>query len=645
MALANRKKKTFMENFSLITDQDIYLYNEGTHLQLYDKLGAHCVTVKGVPGTFFAVWAPNAQYVSVIADFNGWDKGSTPMSCRGGAGIWEVFVPGVGQGCRYKYFISSHHRGYCVEKADPCGAYHEVPPRTASIVWDFGFEWDDNAWMRDRWKRNGLDSPMSVYEVHPESWRRVPEDHNRSLSYREMAHQLGEYVQWMGYTHVELMPIMEYPFSGSWGYQLTGYFAPSSRFGTPEDFAYFVNHMHKLGIGVILDWVPSHFPTDQHGLAYFDGTHLYEHEDPRKGFHPDWQSAIFNYGRHEVRSFLLSSACIWMDRYHIDGLRVDAVASMLYLDYSRKAGEWIPNHYGGNENLEAVDFLRRFNHDIHGRFPGTFTVAEESTAWPMVSRPTYVGGLGFTMKWDMGWMHDTLYYFRKSGIHRKFHQNTLTFRMLYAFTENFMLPLSHDEVVHGKGSLINQMGGDDPWQKFANLRCLFGYMYGTPGKKLTFMGQEFGQGKEWNYHQSLDWHQTHMDWHRGVQLWMRDLNLFYQNEPALYEVDVSSEGFQWMDCNDWESSVFSFIRRSKSGNDVVLVVLNLTSVPRQNYRVGVPFAGHWQEVLNSDSPMYCGSGMGNCGGFHADQVGCHHQPASLNLTLPPLSACYFKFRG
>ena len=528
---------------SLLTDQDLHLFNEGTHYRIYDKLGAHLTTVAGKPGTYFGVWAPNAASVSVVGDFNGWDTQSHPLKARGSSGIWEGFIPGVGKGALYKYHIVSHNQGYVGEKADPFGMLHEKPPRTASVVWDLEYQWADKEWMETRAKRDSLQAPISVYEVHLGSWMRVPEEGDRPLTYQETAPRLAEYVKRMNFTHVELMPIMEHPFYGSWGYQTTGYFAPTSRYGTPQDFMYLVDYLHQNGIGVILDWVPSHFPTDAHGLAYFDGTHLFEHADARKGFHPDWKTFIFNYGRNEVRSFLMASGLFWLDKYHIDGLRVDAVASMLYLDYSRKAGEWIPNKFGGRENLEAIDFLRQFNTEAYKEYPGIQTIAEESTAWPMVSRPTYVGGLGFGMKWDMGWMHDTLSYFSEDPIHRRYHHNQLTFRMLYGFTENFVLPLSHDEVVHGKGSLIGKMPGDE-WQRFANLRLLFGYMYAQPGKKMLFMGCEFGQVREWAHDTSLEWHVLQYPVHRGVQNWVAQLNQVYREQPGLHQLDTDAAGFR-----------------------------------------------------------------------------------------------------
>jgi 1,4-alpha-glucan branching enzyme len=531
--------------------------------------------------------------------------------------------------------------GETLEKSDPFAFHGEVPPKTASVAWNLDYAWRDQEWMAGRSRRNALDAPFLVYEVHVGSWMRVAEEGNRSLGYRELAERLAEYVIEMGFTHVEFLPVMEHPFFGSWGYQTTGYFQPSSRYGTPQDFMYCIDHLHQRGIGVILDWVPSHFPTDVHALALFDGTHLYEHEDPRQGFHPDWGSYIFNYGRHEVRSFLLSSALFWLDRYHADGLRVDAVASMLYLDYSRKAGEWVPNKYGGRENLEVIDFLRQFNTTVYGNYPDVQTIAEESTAWPMVSRPTYVGGLGFGMKWDMGWMHDTLDYMSREPIHRKYHHDRLTFRMLYAFTENYMLPLSHDEVVYGKNSLLSKMPGDD-WQKFANLRLLFSYMYAQPGKKLLFMGGEFGQRGEWNHDGSLDWEALHLPLHRGVRRWLQDLNRLLREEPALYEVDFDPSGFSWIDANDSEQSVVTLLRRGKSKDSVIVAAFNFTPVPRYNYRIGVPSGGFWRELLNSDARDYGGSGQGNMGGLQSAPLGWHGHSHSLMATLPPLGAVFFK---
>jgi 1,4-alpha-glucan branching enzyme len=588
------------------------------------------------------VWAPNAKAVSVIGDFNEWKKETHHLKAReDGSGVWEGFVPQVAQGAAYKYHIVSRYNNYRVDKGDPFAARWEMPPQTASTVWDLQYEWNDAEWMQKRKAINALNAPFSVYEVHLGSWRRVAEANNRSLSYREMAQQLVEYVQETGFTHVEFLPVMEHPFFGSWGYQTAGYFAPSNRYGTPQDFMYLIDQLHQNGIGVILDWVPSHFPSDEHGLVYFDGTHLFEHADPKQGFHPDWNSYIFNYGRNEVRAFLISSALFWLEKYHIDGLRVDAVASMLYLDYSRKEGEWIPNEFGGRENIEAISFLKKFNEAVYKAHPDVQTIAEESTAWPMVSRPAYVGGLGFGMKWNMGWMHDTLKYFSNDPINRKYHHGQLTFSIWYAFSENFMLSLSHDEVVHGKGSLLGKMPGDD-WQKFANLRALFGYMYGHPGKKLLFMGAEFGQWSEWNHDGSLDWHLLQFPPHEGLQKWMKDLNYFYKTEAALHEIDFGAEGFEWVDANDWEKSVISFLRKSRQAKDAILVVCNFTPVPRHNYRVGVPVGGFWQEALNSDAKHYGGSGHGNLGGLEAAPIPSHGKFHSLSLTLPPLGVVFFK---
>jgi len=629
------------EQFTLLTDQDLFLFNEGSHLRLYERLGAHLLELDAVSGTNFAVWAPDAEAVSVIGDFNGWSRDANFLHPRGSSGIWEGFIPGMNKGAIYKYAIRSRHLGYRVDKSDPFAFFCEQPPKTASVVWNPTYQWNDATWIANRARVNAFDAPMATYEVHLGSWMRVPEEENRWLTYRELAVKLSEYVHHMGFTHVEFLPVMEHPFFGSWGYQTTGYFAPSSRFGTPEDFMYLVDTLHQNGIGVILDWVPSHFPSDEHGLAYFDGTHLYEHSDPRQGYHPDWGSYIFNYGRNEVRSFLLSNALFWLDFYHADALRVDAVASMLYLDYSRREGEWIPNLFGGRENLEAISFLRRFNEEVYGYHQGVQTIAEESTAWPAVSRPTYLGGLGFGLKWDMGWMHDTLLYMSKEPVHRKYHQDNLTFRMLYAFHENFVLPLSHDEVVHGKGSLLAKMPGDD-WQKFANLRTIYGYMFGHCAKKLLFMGGEIGQWSEWQHDHSLEWHLLEYEPHRKLQTWVRDLLHLYRAEPSLFEIDFDPAGFQWVDCCDTESSVISFLRKGKAPLDVVLVVCNFTPIPRQNYQLGVPFGGYWRELLNSDAERYGGSGHGNLGGVHSAPIRSHGFEHTLNLTLPPLGCLYFK---
>lgn len=627
---------------SLMSDYDIHLSKEGSHFQLYEKLGSHLMTHHGTKGAHFAVWAPNAVKVSVIGDFNGWKPELHPLKLReDNSGIWEGFIPGVKKGDLYKYHIVSRYRDYQVDKADPFAFYGEVPPKTASIVWNLKYEWRDQKWVKKRRDYNSLDSPISVYEVHLGSWMRVPEEGNRPLTYRELAPKLAEYVQKMGFTHVEFLPVMEHPFYGSWGYQTSRYFAPTSRYGTPQDFMYLIDYLHQHDIGVILDWVPSHFPADEHGLVYFDGTHLYEHADPRRGLHPDWKSCIFNYGRNEVRNFLISSALFWLDKYHADGLRLDAIASMLYLDYSRKEGEWVPNENGGRENLEAIGFLRRLNEEVYKNYPDVQMIAEESTAWPMVSRPTYLGGLGFGLKWNMGWMHDTLEYFSKDPIYRKYHHGQLTFSMLYAFSENYLLSLSHDEVVYGKDSLVGKMPGDD-WQKFANLRLLLGYMFTHPGKKLLFMGGEFGQWREWNHEESLDWHLLQYPPHQGIQQWMRDLNNFYRREPAVHELDFEPRGFEWVDFNDWEQSVIAFLRRGRSTEDTILVVCNFTPVLRHNYRVGVPTGGFWREVLNSDRKKYGGSGQGNFGGVEAARIPFHGREHSLPLTLPPLGILIFK---
>ncbi|PWT74882.1 MAG: 1,4-alpha-glucan branching enzyme [Proteobacteria bacterium] len=627
---------------SMLTEQDVYLFREGNLFRAYEKLGAHLAKSEGAAGTHFAVWAPNAERVSVVGDFNDWSPERDAMIARNdGSGIWEGFIPGVGEGALYKYRIVSRYGAYTIDKSDPVAFRCEAPPRTASIVCNPSHQWADADWMAGRARANGLAAPMAIYEVHIGSWRRVMEEGNRRLTYRELAQQLTAYVKEMGFTHVELLPVMEHPFYGSWGYQITAYFAPTARYGPPEDFMYLVDELHRAGIGVILDWVPSHFPSDGHGLAFFDGTHLYEHADPRQGFHPEWNSAIFNYGRAEVRDFLGSSGLFWLDRYHADGLRVDAVASMLYLDYGRRAGEWIPNRHGGHENLEAVSFLRSFNEAVYRDHSGTQTIAEESTAWPMVSRPTYIGGLGFGLKWNMGWMHDTLAYFSQDPIFRKFHHNQLTFSIWYAFSENFVLPLSHDEVVHGKGSLIGKMPGDE-WQQFANLRLLYGYMWGHPGKKLLFMGGEFGQRREWQHNESLEWPVLQYPFHSGVQRWVKDLNHFYRDQPALYEQDFSPAGFEWIDANDSEGSVITFLRKGRNPNDIVLVVCNFTPVVRDNYRIGVPRGGYWRECLNSDAPLYGGSGQGNLGGVDAAPVASHGHFHSLSLKLPPLAVLFLK---
>jgi 1,4-alpha-glucan branching enzyme len=630
---------------SLLTEHDIYLFKEGRHFRLCDKLGAHVHVEEGVAGVHFAVWAPNARRVAVIGDFNGWRAEAHPLFPRqDDSGIWEGFIPGVSRGTRYKYHLTSRHGDYQVEKTDPFARHTEVAPRTASVVWDLDYRWDDQAWMQERGRANALNAPLSIYEAHLGSWRRVPEEGNRSLSYREHASQLADYVRDMGFTHVEFLPVTEHPFYGSWGYQTTGYFAPTARYGTPQDFMHLVDRLHQSGVGVILDWVPSHFPTDEHGLVYFDGTYLFEHANPKRGYHQEWSSSIFNYGRHEVRSILISSALFWLDKYHVDGLRVDAVASMLYLDYARQPGEWIPNEHGGKEDIEAVQFLRDLNQAVYRDHPDTQTIAEESTAWPMVSRPTWLGGLGFGMKWNMGWMHDTLNYFSHDPIHRKYHHNQLTFSIIYAFHENFVLPFSHDEVVHGKSSLLGKMPGDD-WQKFSNLRLMLGYMYGHPGKKLLFMGSEFGQWREWNHDRSLDWHLLEHAPHQGIQRWMKDLNHLYRSEPALFARDFDANGFEWADLHDWEHSIISFLRKGESPDDLMLVVCNFTPVLHANYRVGVPRGGYWAEVLNSDATLYGGSGQGNLGGVEAAPVPVHGRYHSISLTLPPLGVLFLKATG
>ncbi len=605
---------------SLLTDFDIHLFRAGKHYKLYEKLGSHIITHDGVQGTYFALWSPNAQAVSVIGNFNHWDRGRHSMYERpDGSGIWEAFIPGIGQGEVYKYYIQSRHNGYSVEKGDPYAFRWEEPPRTASVVWDIKYEWNDGIWMAERRINAKNPQPWSVYEVHLGSWKRAPESGNRPLTYRELADELPAYVKELGFTHVEFMPIMEHPFYGSWGYQITGYFAPSSRYGTPQDFMHLLDALHQAGIGVILDWVPSHFPGDIHGLIYFDGSHLYEHADPRQGFHPDWQSYIFNYGRNEVRAFLISNALFWLDCYHVDGLRVDAVASMLYLDYSRKEGEWIPNKYGGRENLEAISFLQEFNEAVYTTYPDVQTIAEESTAYTGVSRPTYTGGLGFGMKWMMGWMHDTLKYFAKDPIYRQYHQGDITFSVIYAFTENFMLPLSHDEVVYGKHSLIYKMPGDE-WQRFANLRTLYAYMYAHPGTKLIFMGGEFAQTSEWAHERSLDWHLLQYDFHRGVQRLLSDVNQLYRTEKALYERQFEQGGFEWIDFGDWQNSIISFVRNGLNPDDKILVICNFTPAPHAQYQVGVPAKGIWREIFNSDSTEYGGSGISEDGELRAEAI-------------------------
>ncbi len=628
----------------LLSEFDLYLMGEGRHYDTYEKLGAHIKTVDGVSGVHFAVWAPSARRVSVVGDFDRWDGRVHPMRTRGSSGIWELFLPDLGEGAIYKYEIIGPRGEMLPLKADPYGFFSELRPHTGSVVARLdNHPWNDADWMAQRPQRRWLEQPITVYEVHLGSWRRMPEEHNRWLSYNELADQLIPYVKDLGYTHIELLPVMEHPFDASWGYQTLGYFAATSRFGKPAEFMAFVDRCHQAGLGVFLDWTPAHFPRDSHGLSYFDGTHLYEHSDPRQGTHPDWGTLVYNYGRNEVQNFLISNALFWLDKYHIDGLRVDAVASMLYLDYSRKEGEWIPNRYGGRENLDAIDFFKRLNEVANLRFPGILTIAEESTSWPSVSRPTYLGGLGFSLKWNMGWMNDTLQYFSKDPVFRRYEHNKLTFSMLYAFTENFMLPFSHDEVVHGKNSLLHKMPGD-MWQQFANLRLLFAYQYAHPGKKLLFMGQEFGQRNEWYEARSLDWHLLQYDSHRGVQNLVRDLNRLNAAEPALHQVDFEWQGFEWIDANDSDNSVYSFIRRGKNPDDVILAVLNATPVVRYGYRLGVPRPGHYEEVLNTDAAIYGGSNVGNLGGMNADEHAWQGRRQSLALTLPPLAAVFLKWR-
>ncbi|HEX2715517.1 MAG TPA: 1,4-alpha-glucan branching protein GlgB [Candidatus Acidoferrales bacterium] len=627
---------------ALLTDFDLHLIGEGTHYLKYEKLGAHVREVSGIRGVHFGVWAPNARRVSVVGDFNQWDGRAHPMRHRGSSGVWEFFLPGIEEGAIYKFEIRSNSGDAPFLKADPYAFYSELRPKSGSRVANLDrYTWGDAEWMGTRQRKNWLEEPMAIYEVHLGSWRRVPEEGNRWLTYRELADQLIPYVQGMGFTHIELLPVMEHPLDRSWGYQTIGYYAATSRYGTPGDLMYFIDCCHQAGIGVLLDWTPAHFPRDAHGLAEFDGTHLYEHADPRQGAHPDWGTLVFNYARNEVQNFLLSNALFWIEKYHLDGLRVDAVASMLYLDYSRRPGEWIPNEYGGRENLAAIALIKRLNEVVHGRHRGVLTIAEESTAWPAVSRPTYLGGLGFSLKWNMGWMNDTLSYFRHDPVHRKYHHNNMTFSMLYAFTENFVLPLSHDEVVHGKASLLNKMPGD-LWQQFANLRLLFGYLYGHPGKKLLFMGGEFGQREEWHSETSLEWHLLQYEEHQGLTRLVADLNRLYAAEPALHEVDFDWQGFEWIDCHDGDSSVLSLIRRAKRPEDFVVVVANFTPVAREGYRVGVPEPGFYAELLNTDGAAYGGSNWGNFGGQEARPEPHLGRPYSLNLRLPPLGTLFLK---
>ncbi|MET0944016.1 MAG: 1,4-alpha-glucan branching protein GlgB [Flavobacterium sp.] len=627
--------------YSLFTDFDIDLFKAGKHFKLYEKLGAHLVEVNGVKGVYFAVWAPTAQSVSVVGDFNYWTGNEHQLQVRwDSSGIWEGFIPEITKGALYKYKIQSNINGIITEKADPFALYCEKPPHTASVVWDLDYKWKDENWMQSRQNHNGLDKPYSVYEVHLGSWKRG--EHNRFLTYLELADDLVAYMKETGFTHVEFMPIMEYPYDPSWGYQLTGYFAPTSRFGKPQDFMVLVDKLHQAGIGVILDWVPSHFPDDAHGLGFFDGSHLYEHPDRRKGYHPDWKSLVFNYGRNEVRAFLISNAVFWLHHYHADGLRVDAVASMLYLDYSREEGEWEPNIYGGRENLDTISFLKEFNEVIYANFDGVQTIAEESTSFPMVSRPTFTGGLGFGMKWMMGWMHDTLKYFQKETVYRKYHQNDLTFSMTYAFTENFMLPFSHDEVVYGKKSIANKMPGDE-WQKFANLRLLYGYMFTHPGTKLLFMGSEFGQSDEWNFEKSLDWHLLQYDYHSGVKRIITDLNQLYKSQPALYEKQFTGEGFEWINYSDHQNAVLSYIRKGNNEKENLVIVGNFTQVVRENYRIGISQKGKLIEIFNTDATIYGGSGIGNSGSLKIESSPYDGRDYSVELTLPPLSVTVYSF--
>ncbi|MBI5406833.1 MAG: 1,4-alpha-glucan branching protein GlgB [Nitrospirae bacterium] len=625
----------------IMSQYDLHLFAEGKNYFVYQKMGVHPMSVNNIRGVYFAVWAPNARRVSLVGDFNGWDGRRHPMRVLGGSGVWELFIPGLSEGEVYKYELKTTD-GLVLLKSDPYGYLYEMRPKSASIVYNLEhYQWSDTKWMSDRQGKDPLHSPVSIYEVHLGSWRRSPEEGSRFLSYRELAHELVDYVKEMGFTHIELLPVAEHPFDASWGYQVTGYFAPTSRHGEPEDFMYLVDHCHQNGIGVILDWVPGHFPRDAHGLSWFDGTALYEHLDPRKGEHKEWGTLIFNYGRNEVRNFLLSNALFWFEKYHIDGVRVDAVASMLYLDYSRQEGEWVPNKYGGRENLEAIDFIREFNELVYQYFPGIMTIAEESTAWPSVSRPTYLGGLGFGLKWNMGWMHDTLEYISKDPVHRKYHQGNLTFSLLYAFHENFVLPLSHDEVVHGKRALLDKMPGDF-WQRFSNLRALYGYMYGHPGKKLLFMGGEIGQWIEWNHAESLDWHLLQYEPHQKLQSFVKDLNALYKREPSLYEIDFDYTGFEWIDFHDSDNCILSFLRRGRTYDDLLIFVCNFTPVPRYPYRIGVPKDGFYRELMNSDSEIYGGGNMGNSGGVCAEPTPWQGRPYSIELVVPPLSVLILK---
>jgi len=634
--------KSVVHGISLFSDQDIYLFKEGKHYKLYDRLGSHQHTFKNQQGTLFALWAPNAEYVSVSGDFNNWDPKAHPLAVRwDGSGIWEGFIPELGKGTLYKYHIVSRYNKQVFEKADPFAKYSECPPKTASIVWDLSYDWNDQDWMKTRKKFNSFSSPISIYEMHIGSWKR--KENNQFYSYKELGDILVEYVKDLGFTFVEFLPVKEHPFYGSWGYQSVSYFAPSSRFGNPEELMYLIDRLHKNGIGVILDWSPAHFPSDAHGLVYFDGTNLYEHADPRKGFHPDWNSCIFNYGRNEIKEFLINSALFWLEKYHADAIRIDAVASMLYLDYSRNEGEWVPNINGGRENLEAIDFLQELNTVAYEQFDDIQMIAEESTAWPMVTRPAYVGGLGFGMKWNMGWMHDTLRYFSYDPVHRKYHHDELTFSMVYAFNENFLLPLSHDEVVHGKGSLYNKMPGDE-WQKFANLRLLYGYMYSHPGKKLLFMGAEFGKRSEWD-HDVATINEPWDDYQKALYTWVKDLNHFYQSESTLYEVDFHYEGFEWIDRSDYEKSILSYMRKDIDAKHFLIAVCNFTPVIREKYRIGLPKEGKWQMMLNSDDKKYGGSGIGVVQELNSEKKDFHGRPFSCSLTLPPLGIVMLKWIG
>jgi 1,4-alpha-glucan branching enzyme len=639
---ANSPSFNNVEVYSRLTDFDIGLFKAGNHFKLYEKLGSHVVDNQGFTGTYFAVWAPNAERVGVIGNFNGWNRTEHLLFPRwDGSGIWEGWIANIGRGEIYKYAIKSNIGGQELEKADPFANWCEIAPKTASVVWDNWYEWKDDEWMKNRRQKNALNAPYSVYEVHLGSWMKDPNNPDGYLSYSEIAKSLVPYVKEMGFTHVELMPIMEHPYTPSWGYQQTGYFSVASRMGTPQELMFLIEELHKAEIGVLLDWVPSHFPGDAHGLYRFDGSSLYEHEDPRQGYHPDWKSYIFNYGRNEVRSFLISNAIYWLDRYHADGLRVDAVASMLYRDYSRNAGEWIPNIYGGRENLEAISLFKELNDEIYRNFPDVQTIAEESTAFPGVSRPSYLGGLGYGMKWMMGWMNDTIKYFETDPMYRKWHQDQVTFSLVYAFSENFMLPLSHDEVVYGKKSMLNKMPGDE-WQKFANLRLLYTYMYTHPGTKLIFMGGEFGQKAEWNFEKSLDWHLTEQASHRGIQETLKSLNKVYKSEAAMFDLQFSPEGFEWIDASDKENCVISYIRKGTRSDDKLLIVLNFNPIPKHNYRIGVPMAGTWTEIHNSDSADFWGSGTGNKNGVKSDSISCHGRENSIEITIPPLAGVIFK---